>query len=386
MIAPWVSFPAYLVGQDGYIASPTWLAAVDADPTKAAQPVGTGPFMFESYQQGGSFKAKRNPNYWNKPYPYLDQVEFRVIVDALTRQKALESHDVDVIHTTNAQSIVDFRKDASQFPMEEVTKFGETSYTMINVGDPDVAAGRPARPVRPGLRPGRPALIDKVQLGVNKQANGPFSPDQAGALARHRLPDGAGHGQGQGPHLAVQGRAPRAAQASSWAPRQDQTNLTIAQAQQEWFKEAGVDEVTINQIEQGKFIDDALNGAFQTNQWRNHSGINLDNQFVWWYSAYGLPLGQSSPNFGRINDKVIDQALLDNRTNPDPAAQKTDAEAINKQFGSQCYNLWDWYTVWGIPHEANVQGIDDFKLPDGSKALLGGPPGAINVNSVWISK
>ena len=31
------------------MASPTWLAAVDADPTLATQPVGTGPFIFESY-------------------------------------------------------------------------------------------------------------------------------------------------------------------------------------------------------------------------------------------------------------------------------------------------------------------------------------------------
>ena len=35
---------------------------------------GIGPFMFESYTPAGAVVFKRNPNYWNQPYPYLDEV------------------------------------------------------------------------------------------------------------------------------------------------------------------------------------------------------------------------------------------------------------------------------------------------------------------------
>ena len=45
---PWPLFPYFLTGQPGFIASPTWLAAVDGNPDLATQPVGTGPFIVQS--------------------------------------------------------------------------------------------------------------------------------------------------------------------------------------------------------------------------------------------------------------------------------------------------------------------------------------------------
>ena len=88
---PWVIFPIYFAAQVGFIASPTWLAAADKDPTLEPKPVGTGPFVFKDYKPGESFDATRNPDYWNKPYPYLDEYETRVIPDALTRARRARS-------------------------------------------------------------------------------------------------------------------------------------------------------------------------------------------------------------------------------------------------------------------------------------------------------
>ncbi|HMQ25156.1 MAG TPA: ABC transporter substrate-binding protein, partial [Acidimicrobiales bacterium] len=61
---PWVSFPAFLTGQLGYQASPTWLEDVAAGTAAADEPVGTGPFVYESYEPGGVFAATANPDYW----------------------------------------------------------------------------------------------------------------------------------------------------------------------------------------------------------------------------------------------------------------------------------------------------------------------------------
>ena len=41
-------------------------------------------------------------------------------------------------------------------------------------------------------------------------------------------------------------------------------------------------EVTIDQIPQGEFINQALAGNFQVFGWRNHGGVDPDQQFVWW--------------------------------------------------------------------------------------------------------
>jgi len=46
-----------------------------ADPTTApnAQPVGTGPFVFDSYSQQ-ALRVKKNPNYWMKGQPYIEGI------------------------------------------------------------------------------------------------------------------------------------------------------------------------------------------------------------------------------------------------------------------------------------------------------------------------
>ena len=103
----------------------------------------------------------------------------------------------------------------------------------------------------------------------------------------------------------------------------------------------------ITQIEQAKYILTALQGTFQAFQWRNHGGYDLDSQYIWWTADNALPPPQLALNFGRIKDPVIDKALADNRGATDPAQKKADAETVNKEFGTQCYNLWGSWEVWG---------------------------------------
>src|SRR4051812_824374 len=76
--------------------------ATDADKAKAfaEHPVGSGPFMFASWERGSTMKLVKNPYYWDKgedgqPLPYLDGVTFEVIPDDATRILRLQSGEVD---------------------------------------------------------------------------------------------------------------------------------------------------------------------------------------------------------------------------------------------------------------------------------------------------
>ncbi|MET3900314.1 peptide/nickel transport system substrate-binding protein [Devosia sp. UYZn731] len=76
--------------------------ASDADKAKAfaEHPVGSGPFMFSSWERGSTMKLLKNPYYWDKgedgaALPYLDGVTFEVIPDDATRILRLQSGEVD---------------------------------------------------------------------------------------------------------------------------------------------------------------------------------------------------------------------------------------------------------------------------------------------------
>jgi peptide/nickel transport system substrate-binding protein len=382
MNTSWAAFPFAIMGQAGYMASPTWLAASDTNEALRSQPVGTGPFIYEDYKPNEYFKMKKNPNYWNKPYPYLDAVEFRPIPDALNRRDALKSGTIDILHTTNGETIAEMR-DTKEFPMEEITNTAETAYTLLHV----TQEGSPLNDVRVrcalAWATDEQALIDTISAGVNQIATGPFSPDQVGYLADSGFPLKQDMTKAQ--DLIAQYKADHPGPLTlSLATTQDETNLTIAQFQKQWFEEAGIDTVTIDQIDQGNYILTAVLGNFQVFQWRNHGGIDLDMQYHWWHSSSSLPVGQLALNFGRIKDPELDKLLDENRASTDPTRKKQIAEDVNRLFGKQCYNIWGSYTIWGVPHKPDIQGVGDFKMPDGSEGVPGaGIAGTFYMMTVW---
>ncbi|WP_107724544.1 ABC transporter substrate-binding protein [Desmospora activa] len=81
------------------LASPT---AVKGDPKKFAEnPVGTGPFKFESWKKGDTITVVKNEDYWEEGLPKLDKVIFQSIPDNSARLTALQSGDIDIMDGLN---------------------------------------------------------------------------------------------------------------------------------------------------------------------------------------------------------------------------------------------------------------------------------------------
>ncbi|MCO6418447.1 ABC transporter substrate-binding protein [Siccirubricoccus sp. KC 17139] len=70
-----------------------------SNPNNAA-PIGTGPFIFKEWVRGSHVIYARNPNYWDAPKPYLDQLIIRFIPDAAARSAAFETGQVDLGYRT----------------------------------------------------------------------------------------------------------------------------------------------------------------------------------------------------------------------------------------------------------------------------------------------
>ncbi len=198
-------------------------------------------------------------------------------------------------------------------------------------------------------------LIDVVYNGFGDVANGPFSPGQEGYLEDNgSLP--------YDPDAAAEAIAAYEAEngpiAINFSTTTSATNLARAQFLSDVWGAAGVD-VTIDQIEQSKLINNALLGdvAFDIFGWRNHAGLYVDQQNFWWNSSAALPPGQIALNFGRLSDPVIDDLLTKARSETDAEVRKGYAEDINRQFAKECWILPHNFTDWGVMLAPKVQGI-----------------------------
>jgi peptide/nickel transport system substrate-binding protein len=73
----------------------TWI--VPKGLTNYKHPIGTGPFMFESFVPGQQSIFKRNPNYWVSGKPYVDALKITSITDNTARLNALLSGQIDAM-------------------------------------------------------------------------------------------------------------------------------------------------------------------------------------------------------------------------------------------------------------------------------------------------
>jgi len=79
---------------------------------RAANPVGTGPYLFESYEPKQQITVVRNPDYWGEA-PSVDRLTFRFIGDDNARMLALQNGEIDVIGEVTPQMMLSMPQDGS---------------------------------------------------------------------------------------------------------------------------------------------------------------------------------------------------------------------------------------------------------------------------------
>src|SRR5258708_6208107 len=60
------------------------------------KPIGTGPFKLVDFKRGDSIGLMRNPDYFKKDRPFLDEITFRVIDSRATRMLPFSTGDFDI--------------------------------------------------------------------------------------------------------------------------------------------------------------------------------------------------------------------------------------------------------------------------------------------------
>jgi peptide/nickel transport system substrate-binding protein len=355
MHEPWVAFDAYLYGS-GRVGI---MAQAQLDDTRSCDRnlIGTGPFMLKDWVPNQHFQAEKNPNYWatdaeGNQLPYLDEIEFRPIVEVEQRENALLSGEINAMHTSDPETVSDLRDrtESGEVNGYESSDFGEVSYVMLNSSKPpfDNIKARQAVAYAYNFEDYNAILGD----GILTQATGPFAPGNVGNLDDSGFPQ---YDPDQAEKL-VQEYEDETGQPLSFTFTVTQAQRTIEDGQflKEQAEAVGmsVDIVTVDQSTQ---IDNAISGDFEAIAWRNHPGGDPDTQYVWWRSFDGKP--PNPINFARFDDREIDRLLEEGRTNPDDAARKDIYEDLNRRFAEEVWNLWIYYTPWTVATAPDVHGV-----------------------------
>ncbi len=368
---PWIKFPLFLAGQPGYVASPTWLAAVADGTASETEPVGTGPFEFAEYSPGDSFRMTRNENYWliapdGEPYPYLDEIEFLVQAENQTRDNAIVSGDIDITHMDSGDSIErppPGGRCGHDQPVRDRPAPGDRLHPHQR-GRPRRRGERHPGPPGHGLRV-RPRGGEPVPQR-RASSRSPTGPSPPAPSATSRTPASPSSTWSRPRPSIDEYEADTGQEAEiAYKTTTDPFNLQTAELYRGFWEAAGMT-VTLDQIEQGEFISQALVGNFEAFGWRNHGGFDPDTQEVWWTGENAAPAGEIGLNFGRIDDEVINENLDIVRESQDPAERQAAAEAINQRFGEQVYNIWTNWVIWAIPYQDRVHGVQTpVVMPDG---------------------
>jgi peptide/nickel transport system substrate-binding protein len=111
-------------GSIGAIASPTALKAAGSQANYLnGTPVGAGPFMWKSWTRDSQLVMVRNPNYWNAPRPYVDQLIFKPIVNEEQRTSSFKAGEAQLEFVTTTPTAADLS-----------TKYQVLSAPSINIG------------------------------------------------------------------------------------------------------------------------------------------------------------------------------------------------------------------------------------------------------------
>src|SRR3954454_19372867 len=144
-----------------------------------SKPVGTGPFMLQSFTPGQQSVAKRNPDYWDHGKPYVDELQIISVTDPTTTTDALQSGQLNAVYPVIFPIAAAKQKNPSSGNWKLVVQKGGFHQTIYMRADQ--APFNDAR-VRLAMKliPNREKMIETVLAGFGEVGNDLYGKHLAG--------------------------------------------------------------------------------------------------------------------------------------------------------------------------------------------------------------
>jgi peptide/nickel transport system substrate-binding protein len=351
MKSPSAHFLAVLADTSGMVVSPT--AVRKHGENYAANPVGTGPFVFKEWRRGSQITFVRNTAWWKGPV-HLDEVVYRPMPDTDTRIASLKAGNLDIAMNAPGKDVLE-AKNSKKFTVLDPGSLA-TTFVMLNVDKPDVSDQRVRQAMAHALD--RDALNKVVNKGLLKVASTAFG---TGLPPHERVEGYPKFDPARAKKLlADYGKPVKIRIATQNAP----LPMLTSQAMQQMWKKVGI-ESEIVPFEQTALIRAANSRDFQVMLYRWQGGVDPDrNVYIFFHS-------KGSANRTGLNNPEMDRLLEAGRGTMDPAQRLQAYTAINNLLARELpYLFLTYFNNYSLA-QTNVKGVA--AIPDG----------LIRVGEVW---
>jgi peptide/nickel transport system substrate-binding protein len=155
---PYADSVFYLGGNLGVWISPQEHAETDAANTKM---IGTGPFIHDEFQTGVSLKFSKNPDYYDSPFPYFDDVTVFIVTDTAKRAADFSAGSVDLSWLFLPEERDQIRRNRPNAKFEETQGIG--GYIYLRTDKPPFNDKRVRQAISMGIN--RAALREAITKG-----------------------------------------------------------------------------------------------------------------------------------------------------------------------------------------------------------------------------
>lgn len=325
------------------------------------QPVGTGPFVLESWEEGRQLVFDRNPNYWQTDRPFLDRLVFPIVPreevrsdmlrdgDAhinlwLTPDQIEELQDAEGVHllTSPGRWLLRLVFNLTQLPDEGADA------SQVDDPHPHFALADPLVREALDLAIDRERLIEEAFDGQGHIANSEFyrgwavcsEPEIA---ANPYNPEAARALLAQAGWLDLNGDGVLEAHGTPYAP--DETKLQLGLlTYDDWDELSDAQRLIAGMLRElgirvftdlagpgdlwGNWEDGGLevHGEFEVDLWDDgYPGIDPGDYLIWRYASWsvpGLEDGGAGGNVMRFDNPEVDRLLQQAHTQHDPLTRR----------------------------------------------------------------
>ena len=313
-------------------------------------PVGSGPFIMKEWVKGDHMLLVRNPYYWEKGKPVLDEILIKTIPDDNTRILALQKGDVDAINYPPFNRVADLKKDANLQNLTFDSTY--TSFLTLNVRNAPLNNTKVRLALSYALD--RAALIKTINFGIGSPATS-FRPK--GSLFFNDTLPGWPYDVAKAKALLAEAGYPNGFETSIEIVSGREQAKQIATLAQAMWAQIGV-KLTIKQMEAGIYTDTYRKGTFvmQVRGWTDD--IPDPSQEVS-YAMSSEPIqfmhtGWVSPE----SDALAAAGLKET----DHAKRQQIYFDIQKLFNENVFFLPLWYEPYVVMARANVVNFQQTPL------------------------